>query len=101
MTETIQTPTPVPAATLKATQDLMRNLALAKIDNLIKHQPPATQMGILVLACALTFKRLAHVAGWGRGMKLRALRGLVRDFESKIREVGFSPVSQVREPESK
>jgi hypothetical protein len=100
MTEVLQAK-PLSPETEAAAKNLMTNMALAQIDTFIKSQPPAMQMGILVLACALTFKRLAHVSNWGRGMKLRALRGLVRDFEVRVRQIGFEPVSQVREPESK
>ena len=80
----------------RATKGVMLNIALARVDAVIKEQPPAMQMGICMLACALCFRRMMKVLGVRDGLsKRKYLRAALRDFENKIREHGFKEKESV------
>ena len=91
---------------LKRANNLAMNINLHKIDEDIRgaSPDPALQMGILMMAQALAFRRLCAA----RSVKMRAqkqtlLRYATKDFMAKITAFGFEtnpPISQVRDTES-
>lgn len=93
----------IPPEVLKNVANFTMNVAVARVDELVQSaQPdPLMQCAVLMLAQALVFRRIASQNKMNHVAKRRLLRGLLQDFDRKIREFGFSDGSQLRQTDSK
>lgn len=86
----------LPPEVLKVSRNIMLNTAVGGVDEIIKNLPPATQMGVLMVAQAVCFRRLMRVMGIkNNGQKHVYLKAALKDFELKIRDLGYA---EPREP---
>lgn len=74
--------------TAKDLREIALNASLQSIDDAVKltTATPEMQMGILMMAQVLAFRRVLTKAGRNRGMRHRLLKLATRDFESKLRQ---------------
>lgn len=96
------------AKMMEGARTLSLNAHMQAVDDLVRALPAAEAMGVLMIAQALSFRRLSIERGARTlSQKQTLLRFATRDFQSKITQHGFtwaaaneSPVSQVREIDS-